>query len=110
MIKGNGLLAVKINLMGNQQGYVSQEGPNPLDYMGIYNAGGSIRLAEWKNGKWVKYEDHTQAVDLPATWIKPRDTTVYKLSRYAELYCYKTQGGGANFASWVRQAAANVGR
>ncbi|MEL6647815.1 MAG: TIR domain-containing protein [Pseudomonadota bacterium] len=110
VVKGNGLLAVKINLMGNQQGYVSQEGPNPLDYMGVYNAGGAIRLAERKNGNWVKYDDYTQAVDLPATWVKPHDTTVIRLSRYAGLYCYKTQGGGANFSSWVRQAAADVGR
>ena len=110
VIKGNGLLAVKINLMGNQQGYVSKEGPNPLDYMGVYNAGGAIRLAELKNGKWVKYDDYTQAVDLPATWNKPHDTNVIRLSRYAGLYCYKTRNGGANFSSWVRQAAADVRR
>ncbi len=110
VIKGNGLLAVKIHLMGNQQGYVSQEGPNPLDYMGVYYAGGAIRLAERQNGNWAKYADYTQAVDLPVTWIKPRDTTVIKLSRYAGLYCYKRQNGGANFSSWVRQAAADVGR
>jgi hypothetical protein len=110
VVKGNGLLAVKINLMGNQQGYVSQEGPNPLDYMGVYNAGGVIRLAEIKGGKWIRYEDYTQAVELPATWIKPHDTNVIRLSRYAGSYCYKTQNGGANFSSWVRQAASDVGR
>ena len=110
VIKGNGLLAVKIHLMGNQQGYVSQEGPNPLDYMGVYNAGGAIRLAEFKNGKWVKYDDYTQAVELPATWLKPHDTNVIRLSRYARLYCYKSHNGGANFSSWVRQAATDVGR
>lgn len=110
VIKGNGLLAVKINLMGSQQGYVSQEGPNPLDYMGLYNTGGTIRLAEWNGEKWVKYGDYTQALDLPATWAKPHNATVIKLSRYAGLYCYKTQNGGANFSSWVRQAASDVGR
>lgn len=108
--KGNGLLAVKINLMGDQQGYVSQEGPNPLDFMGVYDAGGAIRLAEFKNGKWVKYEDYTQAVDLPAKWLKPDCNNVIKLSRYAGLYCYKTGNGGTNFSSWVHQAAADVGR
>lgn len=110
VIKGNGLLAVKIHLMGDRQGYVSQEGPSPLDCMGVYNTGSGIRLAEVKNGKWVKYEDYAQAIELPVTWAKPHDTNVIKLSRYAGLYCYKTQNGGANFSSWVSQAAADVGR
>lgn len=110
VIKGNGLLAVKIHLMGDRQGYVSREGLNPLDFMGIYNAGREIRLAELKNGTWVQYGDYTQAVELPATWEKPRDTNVIKLSHYSGLYCYKVQNGGANFSSWVRQAAADVGR
>ena len=110
LVKGNGLLAVKINLMGNQQGYVSKEGPNPLDYMGVYNAGGSIRLAEIKNGKWVNYADYNMALDLPATWFKPINNNVIQLSRYARVYCYKTQNGSANFSSWVQQAAADVGR
>ena len=96
--------------MHNQQGYVSREGPNPLNYMGVCNAGGAIHLAELKNGKWVRYDDYTQAVELPATWAKPHDTNVIRLSQYAGLYCYKTQGGQANFPSWVRQAAAGVGR
>ena len=103
-------MVVKIHRMGNQQGDFSQEGPNPLDYMGVYNAGGTIRLAEFKNGKWVKYDDYTQTVDLPATWVKPSDTNVIGFSRYARSYCYKTQGGSTNFPSWVRQAAADVGR
>ncbi len=44
VIKGNGLLAVKINLMRDQQGHLSRKGPNPLDYMGVYNALGAIYL------------------------------------------------------------------
>ena len=110
LIKRNGLLAVKIHLLGNQQRHTSHEGPNPLDCMGVYNAGGAIRLAELKNGKWVKYNDFTQAVDLPVTWTKPHNTNVIALSRYARSYCYKAQNGGANFSSWVREAAADAGK
>lgn len=110
IVKGNGILAVDIHLLGDRQRYVSAKGPNPLNYMGVYSSGGSVRLAEFKGGKWVKYGDFTQAVTLPETWIKPHDTKVIKLSRYAHHYCYKSQNGGANFSSWVRQAAADVGR
>ena len=110
VIKKNGLLAVNIHLMGNQMGYPSQRGPNPLEYMGVYNVNGSIFLAEYKNGQWIRYNDYTQSVDLPATWHRPHNRDVIELSKYSELYCYKTQYGGTNFPSWVRQAAANVGR
>lgn len=110
VVKGNGLLTVKVHLMGDRQGYVSSEGPNPLDFMGVYRAGDRILLAEQNGNKWVQYGDYTQAVELPATWVRPHDTNVIKLSRYAGLYCYKAQAGSANFSSWVRQAAADVGR
>lgn len=110
VIKGNGLLAVKIHRIGNQQGYVANEGPNPLDYMGVYNSSGRIWLTELNNGRWVAYSDYTQSVTLPTTWTTPWDNNVIKLSQYAGLYCYKTHNGAANFPSWVRQAAADVGR
>ena len=43
--------------------YVSNKGPNPLDYMGVYNTGENIRLAEIQNGSWVAYSDYTQSVN-----------------------------------------------
>ena len=110
IIKGNGLLAVKIHLMGDQQGYASYEGPNPLDYVGVYNDRGSIRLAEKTNAGWVIYQDYTLAVDLPTNWIRPHDTNVIPLSAYGRSYCYRSQNGAANFAAWVRQAAVDAGR
>lgn len=110
VIKGNGLLGVRVHLMGDRNGYASPQGPNPLDYMGVYWANGAVRLAEHSNGKWIKYADYTQAVDLPPTWRKPHDNNVIKLSGYAGLYCYRSQKGSENFSSWVRQAAADVGR
>lgn len=81
------ILAVQIYRMGNQQGYASNEGPNPLDRMVVFKAGDSIRLAEHKNGKWVRYNDYGQSVTLPTTWVKPHSTNVIRLSRYAPLYC-----------------------
>lgn len=110
VVKGNGLLGVGIHLMGDRNGLASPQGPNPLDYMGVYLTNGAVRFAEHSNGKWVKYSDYTQFVELPPTWRKPHDNNVIKLSSYAGLYCYRSQIGSENFASWVRQAAADVGR
>ena len=110
VIKGNGLMGVRIHLMGDRNGYTSMQGPNPLEYMGVYKTNGAIKLAELSNGRWVQYADYTQAVDLPPTWIKPHDNNVIRLSRYAGVYCYRSQNGRDNFSSWVRQAAIDVGR
>lgn len=110
VVKGNGLLGVRIHLMGDRNGLASPQGPNPLDYMGVYLTNGAVRIAEQRNGKWVKYSDYTQSVELPPTWRKPHNNNVIKLSSYAGLYCYRSQRGSENFASWVRQAAADVGR
>ena len=46
VVKGNGLLAVKVHRMGDSQGKVSSEGQNPLDYMGVYRA---VTESCWQN-------------------------------------------------------------
>lgn len=110
VVKGNGLLAAKVHRLYDGQGYVSAEGPSPLDYMGVYCAGDRVLLAEQDGRTWVQYGDYAQAVELPPTWVRPHDTNVIRLSSYAGCYCYKSQNGSENFSSWVRQAAADVGR
>lgn len=110
IVKGNGLMVVRVHNMKNQAGYVSNKGPNPLDYMGTYKVdGGRILLAEKKNGKWVRYNDFTQSVTLPAQWRQPVSKNVLPLSTYARDYCYIANNGAANFAMWVRHAAGMTG-
>lgn len=110
IVKGNGLLVVRVHNMKNQAGYTSQAGLNPLDYMGTYKLDdGRILLAEKNNSKWVRYNDFTQAVTLPALWKKPTTTAVVPLSTYARDYCYISHYGSTNFPSWVRHAAGMSG-
>jgi hypothetical protein len=110
IIKGNGLLVVQIHKCRNKAGYTSQPGFNPLDYMGTYLTNDNrILLAEQVNGQWVQYGDYTQSVSLPLTWRKPISTAVLPLSTYANRYCYIAHNGPANFAAWVRDAAAFAG-
>jgi len=111
ILKGNGILSVRVHNLKNQMGYASNEGPNPFDCMGTYKTDdGRLLLAEKNNGKWVRYLDYTQQVYLPAQWQKPTSTSVIPLSRYAYDYCYYMNNGAANFSSWVRDAATNAGR
>ncbi len=110
IIKNNGLLAVRINRMGDQQRRESPEGPNPLDYMAVYGDNGGIFLAEASDGKWVKYADYQLAVELPQNWRHPGYMNPIKLSAYTSLYCYRSHSGSENFSSWVHLAAQSVGR
>jgi len=112
LVKGNGLLSVKIHALADRNGYVSQEGPNPLDYMGVYRVDdGRILIAERDvAGQWVRYGDYTQAIVLPAGWAKPTSTTVIRLAYYAAAYDYVAHRGSDNFAGWVSTAAQQAAR
>lgn len=110
VIKGNGLLTVHINLIGDRLGYVTGRGPNPLDYMGVYREyDGFFYLAEMENGEWKEYPDYTLSVTLPSSWAAPTARRVVPLSSYAAEYCYLTNSGENNFSLWVRQAALEAG-
>lgn len=107
IVKGNGLLTVKIHNLKDLGGHISFEGQNPLDHMGVYRVpGGRLLLAETDvRGQWTKYLDYTQAVTLPAGWEQPNGLSVIPLSRYAASYNYSFHGY-ENFGSWVAGAAA----
>lgn len=111
IIKGNGLLGVRINALKNQSGSTAYAGPNPLDFMGVYRSNdGRILLAERNAQGWVRYLDYTQGVTLPNGWALPTSLSVVPLGVYASQYCYVADDGASNFPSWVRQAAAEAGK
>lgn len=112
LVKGNGLLVVKIHNMADPNGNGCAEGPNPLDNMSVYRVDdGRILIAEWDNaGKWIRYGDYTQGIDLPQSWRAPSNTNVVQLSSYSRIYDYVVDNGSENFASWVAAAAQDASR
>lgn len=111
IIKGNGLLAAKIHGLRNQQQQTSQPGSNPLDHMGVYRDGARFLLAETDDqGRWIRYEDFTQAVTLPAGWQQPTTNVPIALSHYGRIHDYAYEAGQNNFPSWVATAAMEAGR
>jgi MTH538 TIR-like domain (DUF1863) len=108
IVKGNGLLTVKIHSLKNLDGYISTDGPDPLGHMGVYRVpDGRLLLAETDlQGQWVPYRDYTQAVSLPPGWEQPGGLTVIPLARYATQYDYAFGDGYQNFGSWVAAAAS----
>ncbi|MGH6900790.1 MAG: TIR domain-containing protein [Geminicoccaceae bacterium] len=93
IVKGNGLLTVKIHSIRDSSGSTTSEGPNPLDYMGVYRVpDGRTLLADCDDSdQWRTYPDYTQAVDLPAGWEQPGGNTVIPLSRCGRVYDYVAQ-------------------
>ncbi|MGP6089558.1 TIR domain-containing protein [Antarctobacter jejuensis] len=111
VLKGNGLLTVQISNLRNGQGQISQQGPDPLSYMGLYrDASRQVRLAELVNSGWQQYSDYQQAITPANDWFIPNGGQVRRLSDFSNLHCYARNNGAANFPNWVRNAAVSAGR
>jgi hypothetical protein len=111
LIKGNGLLTVYIHSVKNKNGEVATKGADPLAQMGVYKANNKIYLAEWKNSKWVRYEDYTLAVPDGDLWFAaPTSENVVQLSGHCMSYDFIAQDGRKNIGGWIETAAGLAGR
>jgi hypothetical protein len=111
IIKGNGLLTVYIHGVKNSDGQVAEKGADPLAQMGVYKTSNGIYFAEWKDSKWVKYEDYTLAIPESDLWFSaPRDTNVVQFSSHCLSYDFTTQDGRKNIGGWIETAAGLAGR
>ncbi len=111
VVRGNGLLTVFIHGVENQERQTAAQGPNPLAQVGVYNANGKIYFAEWKAGKWIKYEDYTLSVPETDLWFSaPTSTDVIQLSRYCGSYDFTLANGREKIGDWIELAASDAGR
>jgi len=111
VIKGNGLLTVYIHGVKDKDGNVSTKGADPLAQMGLYRTDLGIYLAEWKNKKWVKYQDYTLAIPESDLWFDaPANDTVVQLSSHCMSYDFTAQNGRQNIGGWIETAAGLAGR
>lgn len=60
--------------------------------------------------EWQRYEDYTQAVDLPRWLSEPAVGFLMPLSNNAAQYDYIADEGHRNIGSWLDQAARQAGR
>lgn len=111
IVKGNGLLTVYIDGVKNNKGETSVKGANPLAQMGVYRTTNGIFLAEWKESKWVRYDDYTLALPEKNLWFNsPTSSNVMQLSGYCLSYDFAEQNGRTNIGGWVETAAALAGK
>lgn len=111
VLKGNGMLTVHIHGVKNGDGQAAAKGADPLAQMGVYNTSNAIFLAEWKNSKWVKYEDYTLPISEGDLWFAgPTSTTVVQFSTHCMSYDFTEQDGRKNIGGWIETAAGLAGR
>lgn len=111
ILKGNGILTVDIHGIKNKAGQLGEKGADPLAQIGLYKTANGIFFAEWKNGKWVKYEDYTLAMPAGDLWFDPPTSdTVVQLSTHCMRYDFSAQNGRENIGGWIDTAAGLAGR
>src|SRR5258708_18989096 len=111
MLRGSGLLTVYIHGVKNEDGITATKGADPLAQIGLYKTAEGIYFAEWKNGKWEKYDDYTLAVPERVLWFAaPTNTNVVQLSSHCVSYDYMAQDGRNNIGKWIETAAGLAGR
>jgi len=111
VVKGNGLLAVYIHNVKDRHGQIAAQGANPLSQMGLYRTDSGIFLAEWGDGKWVRYGDYTLAIPEGDLWFKaPTSATVVQLHDHCMSYDFVAQDGRKNIGGWIETAAGLAGR
>ena len=102
MAKGNKLLGVHINGIKGKNGKTKSLGPNPFDYLAYQysNDGKKLSIFEWKNRKWVGYQD-LDPYTLKTTAPLSKQGKLYKLSSDYSTYNWIRNDGYNNFATWV---------
>ena len=111
IVKGNGLLTVFIDGVENNKGETATRGANPLDQMGVYRTANGIFLAEWKDSKWIRYEDYTMAIPGGDLWFEaPASDSVVQLSKHCLSYDFARQDGRNNIGGWIETAAGLAGK
>lgn len=101
MERGNTLIGIHINSIKGKDELTKALGPNPFDNLGIHvdASGLSGRPTEWKDGKWVYYDD-LAAFDLTQCPIHFRGLHV-TLARWYPIYDWVADNGYRNFNSWI---------
>jgi hypothetical protein len=100
--RGNLLLGIHINSVGDKGQQTKSAGPNPFEFLGyrFSNDGRQIELFEAQGDKWAEYRD----LD-PWSFGEAKPESVrgkfYRVSGLAKIYDWMKDDGFQNFDSWI---------
>lgn len=99
--KGNSLLAIHINSIPGKDKLTKALGPNPFASLGLVigDDGVTARPTEWKDGKWVYYDDlgSFEVAKQPAE----RRGKNLPLTTWLPSYDWVAGDGYKNFQNWI---------
>jgi hypothetical protein len=112
---GKGLLGVRLDEVkcayDVRQGLTGFEksGADPFDQLGLVRKDGRVSWIEWKNGKWVAYDEVPPAreADLPYNF---GSAPTMKLSALFSDYAYNPSTEHLKLGQWIEAAARQAGR
>lgn len=99
--KGNHIFAVHINSIKCKNGYIKNNGKNPLNYVGVYAEDNkSLHLIEKINNEWKYYTK----IDNKSKITYSHDLElkkIFPLSKFFNIYDWNQDDGFNNFKDWV---------
>lgn len=100
--KGNKILGIHINSIKGKDSKTKSLGQNPFDYLALQYSedGKKIFLNEYKNGKWVRYDNldgWAVSNTIQSKWGK-----AFKLSTFYNVYDWAGNNGYTNFEKWIQ--------
>lgn len=106
---GKGILCARIHRQKNSKGLTDPAGPDPLARLAFQVSGDRVLFNEWKNGKWVRYED-APGMALRDVRYALGGRTSGTFSSLFSTYDYKTQDGYNKLGEWIEAAARQARR
>ena len=111
VVRRNGLLTVFVHGLKDKDGQIAAKGYDPLWQVGVYKTAAGIFFAEWKDGKWAKYDDYTLSISAGELWFAaPKDDSVVALGSHCMSYDFTAQNGRKDIGGWIETTAGLAGR
>lgn len=99
--RGNRVIGVHINAIKGRDQMTRVSGPNPFSNLGLEISADGTRATptEWKQGKWVYYED-LDSFTVNQQSYENRSKHL-ALSHWLRTYDWVTDRGYENFSTWI---------
>lgn len=108
-IRGNGLLAVRINSITTPNSGPTLAGSNPFGNLAFVVDDDRIRFKEYMKSGWEFARD-VSSMPLVDVAYDLGNMDNHTLSKLFPIYDWDTNDGRDNLGDWIEEAAANAGR
>jgi hypothetical protein len=108
-IRGNGLLAVRINSIGSLHSPATSAGANPFENLAFWVDDARLRFKEYMMTGWLPARD-PPSMPLSDVAYNLGGRTNHTFSCLFPIYDWETDNGYDNLGGWIESAARAAGR